>query len=841
MENESKSQRYKSLRYNTLLNSLALNIGLIFLDEAIKQFVSYNRRTFIYGTMYGPKDLDPINAWDSASIEVIDQVAEGLFTYDLAKLTSAIVPNLALKGEWNSTGTEFTCTLRKGVKFHDGTLFNAEAVKWNFDRLYSLIDQIQIAELYTFPDGTNIINETIVVDDYTVKFVLNGKFAPLKGLLCFSGSYILSPTSTPKEGLIDLETGKLVGTGPFNYDGYDPDIEVTFRTFDYYWRGRANIDRLIFSVITDSTSRHQALLDGVIDCVNNPSYSVLETLRNQPNITVVDAGSSTTISYLGMNNKKIPVEMRKAMSCALDYDYIINDLLSGEALRLKSPIPEGILYANSSFNVSVLNLAIARQTLIDSGLYGSLPAVDDDDTWEALAANNPIASYNYTYNIGNQMREDMLIVCQDNFAKIGVKVIDDRTTWSDLIYRGYEIGEHHRDMLELYFLGWIPDYNDPSNFINILFTNKIIASNIAQVDDPLIQEWMEEALVEINPRARERLYNKIQKRVVEDLFPWCLCYVPKNYIAYNSDFDDILPNKMGTLKFYRVSVKSRKYVNEFSSNQTYISQLSNLLNASKTDEIETVIRPELTKISETFQIFGSILESKKIVPRLDELEVIDEQSVEIYKKSKPHLDDSERESLKTEIAHLREKSRKFLADKLETDARKLYKRMGYQVDMFGKTINLSDEELNYLKSIGHRPANDTNRSIELDLFGYAEGVGSRCHIVGECKSGKKGISLKKVEKFLVKVGITARELIRRAEKDQEPKPKFEVVIISLGGFPDQRKLKKCFKNSWERTKKDLHLNLQLPHITTLNKQQFVDLLTQKKIIRKSDNFYEADK
>ena len=90
---------------------------------------------FIVGVNSGPDNLDPHYAWDIASSNVIDQVCEGLFAYNLSDPDMAIIPNLALSGTWNPTGTEYTCILKQGVTFHDGAPFNADAVVFTWNRL----------------------------------------------------------------------------------------------------------------------------------------------------------------------------------------------------------------------------------------------------------------------------------------------------------------------------------------------------------------------------------------------------------------------------------------------------------------------------------------------------------------------------------------------------------------------------------------------------------------------------------------------------------------------------------------------------------------------------------
>jgi len=503
--------------------------------------------TLIFGVMYGPVDLDPIQAWDSASIDVIHQVAEGLLDVDIADPTLAIIPCLATSYSWSTDSKEITFVLRQGVKFHDGTDFNAAAVKWNFDRLYGMIHEIQIESLWVLPDGeTNIIKETVVIDTYTVKLVLNERYAPILGLLASWSAFMLSPTSTPLDELIDTATGDLVGTGAFVYNATEAEVEVTFTPNANYWGGKPALDGLVFAIITDAPARNDALLTKEISLIDSPMLSMIPTFEADPDITVGDRPPSTTIQYLGMNNELIPVEMRKAIAYAIDYDYIIDELMEGYAVRMTSPIPKGIMYHNDAFDLPDLDLTIARQTLIDASWPGTEGlTVTDDAAWVAKAASDtPLATYNYTYNIGNEMRQNMLIVCQDNLAKIGVAVTDTGMTWGEFIKRGYEVGDLHRNMLELWWLGWIPDYNDPSNYINMLMTNKAVASNMAKIDDDQLQTWMDAAVTETDPAKRKECYDNIQKRCAEEIYPWVYGYVGHGPYCCVANLRGYIPNAM---------------------------------------------------------------------------------------------------------------------------------------------------------------------------------------------------------------------------------------------------------------------------------------------------------
>ena len=265
-----------------IIFSLLLTISLINNDRNIDSWPANDKIhlsskpmeqvLFKVGVPYGPSDIDPHYIWSMSPFYFIDQVCEGLFAYNLSDPDNSIIPNLALSGTWNPAATEYTCILRQGVTFHDGTPFNASAVIFNWNRLNWALnvtgthtnpdDISQFHELYELPDGSPIVASITKNNDYNITFVLNDPYVPFDALLCFSGSYMLSPSSTPATAYIDIATGDLVGTGPFVYDNYTHGVEVNFHAFDNYWKGKANITEMRFQIISDSNARHAALLAG---------------------------------------------------------------------------------------------------------------------------------------------------------------------------------------------------------------------------------------------------------------------------------------------------------------------------------------------------------------------------------------------------------------------------------------------------------------------------------------------------------------------------------------------------------------------------------------------------
>jgi ABC-type transport system substrate-binding protein len=530
--------------------------------------------TLIVGTDSGLHDLDPTDSWDIRSNDVIEQVVETLFTYDTRQFViDQTIPRinwLATGYSWDITNTILSITLRQDVKFHDSTDFNADAVKWNLDRFMYLMNHTgelpKVHSLYEFPDGTPIFDEIVVVSDYVVEIHLIAPYAPILDAMCIISCGMLSPTSTPNNRIIDLATGDIVGTGPYMYDYYITDTEVRFSKFEDYWAIQAPynledevmFDAMVYCVIDDPTYLNCAMLTGDIDIIFGSLYSsiltdLLPAYSTNPLITVYEADKPGLVyQYLSFNNKQINVTWRKAMSYAINYSYIIEELLEGRAFRAYGAISPGY---GAAFNSSLANpvggsayynLTIARQAILnglgaDSRLDPRLQANDsvNDPLW--LSAD--LASFNYSYNTDNWFRTDLCPLLQDWFDDIGITVIDAGTDWGYFLLHGWWWWRDY-DELQLYFVGWGPDHLDPFNMLDPLFSN-ISVSNICQLNDPKINQWLSEALEETNQTARFAIYHKIQSRLYTQLY--CHAPVYHNVVTsvHSADLYDVAYDVMG--------------------------------------------------------------------------------------------------------------------------------------------------------------------------------------------------------------------------------------------------------------------------------------------------------
>jgi peptide/nickel transport system substrate-binding protein len=216
------------------------------------------KTTFVFGRGGDSVQLDPAIVTDGESFRVTGQVLESLYQFDHG--TTKVIPALAEECTANDAATEWTCKLRQGVKFHDGTDFNADAVIFNFERWrfttnpYHFADQVfeYYEAMFGGFDDTSIISSVDKVDENTVKFVLSAPQAPFLANLAMDMFAISSPAAIEKWGK-DYGTPKAgaVGTGPFKFVEWVEGDHITVEANDDYWGGRPKVDQILWRVIPD--------------------------------------------------------------------------------------------------------------------------------------------------------------------------------------------------------------------------------------------------------------------------------------------------------------------------------------------------------------------------------------------------------------------------------------------------------------------------------------------------------------------------------------------------------------------------------------------------------------
>ena len=252
---------------------------------------------FTWAYTVDPSDLDPRSSYDGAGLGVLGQMYEALTYYGPLDGEEELSPWLATSWESNEDGTEWTFNLREGVKFHDGTDFNAAAVKYTIESVKN--GEIATSWLYA------PIEEIEIVDDFTIKFV-NGYPAALD--LIFSsafGAWMISPTATEGKDQAWYNEGNSAGTGPYKIASREPGTRIVLDAHTDYWKGwdDTKFKTVVYEIIEDETVREQMIRSGDAQVVDDMIPDNFASLDDDPNV-VVRAEDSFLNYYIVVNLPK---------------------------------------------------------------------------------------------------------------------------------------------------------------------------------------------------------------------------------------------------------------------------------------------------------------------------------------------------------------------------------------------------------------------------------------------------------------------------------------------------------------------------------------------------------
>jgi peptide/nickel transport system substrate-binding protein len=293
--------------------------------------------TLVYATGTDALTLDPQFVTDVPTSRAVMQIHETLVEYDQ---NMNIIPCLA--ESWTTSPDRLTWTfkLKKGIKFHDGTPFNAEAVKYTFDRI------VDPATASPRKSTLVMVKEVKVVDEYTVAITTNKPFAPLLAQLTAYNISIISPTAAKKWEKKYAQNP--AGTGPFKLENWTPGERIVFARNENYWGEKPYVDKVVFRVIPEDSTRVMLLLSGEADVIASVPPVLTEKLKQSKDVKILRKTGFRTI-YVGLNNKIKPftdVRVRRAVAHAINPEAIVNGILNGMANiggSFESPVIPGAI------------------------------------------------------------------------------------------------------------------------------------------------------------------------------------------------------------------------------------------------------------------------------------------------------------------------------------------------------------------------------------------------------------------------------------------------------------------------------------------------------------------
>lgn len=462
----------------------------------------------------------PTATWDPAvesgvGSMVLMNCYETLTLYDPQK--GITTPVLATQWSASKDGLTWTFKIREGVKFHDGTVVDAEAVKYSIDRTMKMNTGLS----YIWA-GVKSIE---VPEKYTVVFHLD--YPKPMDLVASSslGAFILSPAaveSHPK-GWIDSHE---VGSGPYVLQTWKAGQTAVLDRFNEYWRGwdGKHLDKVVVTTVPETATRRQMLEAGTIDVTTDLSAQDYEALQGNPKLQLTKTPSYKNL-FIYLNTKKSPlddVRVRKALAYAFPYDQAIAIALGGYAVQSRGVVPVGMWGYNEKGFQYTDDLAKAKQLLSEAG-YGS-GGLDILAVWLS----------------GEEAERKALEVYKAELKKLGVNLTVRGEPWTSQ----WERAKSENPPQDMLIFWWWPTYADPYDWLyNLLHSQKPPLYNLSYWDNQEFDKLIDKAasISATDRAAAAKMYVQAQDMVARDA-PLISILDAQSVFASSASFKGLRPN-----------------------------------------------------------------------------------------------------------------------------------------------------------------------------------------------------------------------------------------------------------------------------------------------------------
>jgi peptide/nickel transport system substrate-binding protein len=462
---------------------------------------------------------DPALIDDSNSSYVMQQVMEGLVALAPGS-TSQVVPALAESWTLSADGKTYTFKIRQGVKFHDGTDLDAEAVAFNYNRWRDFPTELQDYSYYAgavfggYGDGSNIASVT-AVDASTVEIALvnpSSSFLIAQTLTVFA---ISSPTAlvAGKADNSELDVSKIdyaqggatamVGTGPFKFKEWVVGDHVTVERNDGYWNadGVPYLDSIVFKPVAEEAQRLNGLATGEIDFAQTIAPVDIATISANAELAVVDRGESCNTMQMSMNHNYSPIKnakIREAIAHAVNRDFLIETFYAGLAVAADNWMPVNTQYAKP-LGLPTYDPARAQALIAESG--------ETDLTID----------FYYPSDVTRPYMPDpkgIFEAITADLEAVGFTIVPHTETW-----RPDYLDHEYAGNFEMWLLGWTCDWSGPDNFLKTAFFGYIDGApspEFAYLNDEL-EQTMNDALAATDEATAKALWEKAQDLLRADI------------------------------------------------------------------------------------------------------------------------------------------------------------------------------------------------------------------------------------------------------------------------------------------------------------------------------------
>ncbi len=483
--------------FTKALAGLALAVGIA---AGLPAQAQTPPNVLIVGQIAEPKSLDPSVDTAVNDFRILMNMYDGLVRYK----DGTLEPEPALAESWDISddGLTYTFHLREGVKFHDGTPFNAEAVKFTFDRMLDESHPFHGTGPFPLAFFFSAIESTTAVDAQTVEFKLNAPYAPFLSNLAYPAGLIVSPTAVEKYG---EDFGRNPsGTGPFKFENWDSNTSVVITRNEDYWDGAPPLEAVVYRPITDANTRVAEMLSGGIDLMVEVPPDNLSQFRDDDQFKVYEQ-AGPHLWFLILNTKEGPFadkRVRQAVNYAIDKKTLVENVLQGTAEVAAGPTPPAFAWAyDEALEPYPYDPEKAKALLKEAGAEGAKLTFYVTDGGSGML--DPVA-------MGTAIQADL--------AKVGLDVKIETYEWNTFLGEVNPGLEGKADMAEM---AWMT--NDPDTLPYLALRTDAFPDkggfNSGYYSNPEVDALLEKARTATDQAERATLYKEMQT-IVQDDAPW---------------------------------------------------------------------------------------------------------------------------------------------------------------------------------------------------------------------------------------------------------------------------------------------------------------------------------
>jgi ABC-type transport system substrate-binding protein len=472
-----------------------------------------------------PPTLDPHLTTDATSAQIIVEIFGGLVTIDK---DLNVVPDLAEGWDISDNGRVYTFRIRPDAVFHDGKPVTAEDVRWSLERATDPLTESPNVDQYLgdiVGVDTKLAGDALeisgvrVINERTIEITIDQPKSFFLAKLTYPTAFVLDQLNieaNPKNWF-----RKPNGTGPFKMTEYKVGETLILSRHDGYHLGAAKLAKveLILSGGTSMLMYENDEIDiaGVgladIDRLSDPSHSL--------NAELVTAAPSFSVQYIGLNVNEPPlddVKVRQALNLAIDKREIATIVLGDQVVPATGILPPG--FPGFSESVSGYEFdPVKAKRLLEESKYG-----DDLENLPPITITTP-------GSFGANVSLDMEVVLAMWEKNLGIKTEFQQTEFATFLK------DLNKRRFQMFDIGWIADYPDPENFLDILFYSDS-SNNHTNYNNPVVDALLEKARVETDETLRFSIYNEVEQTILDDA-PWIpLWYSGERYLLVKPNVHD---------------------------------------------------------------------------------------------------------------------------------------------------------------------------------------------------------------------------------------------------------------------------------------------------------------